>query len=319
MRIEWMAPALLLALAGCGRDEPAAWHGYVEAEPVRLAAPVGGRLAALAVERGDTVAAGQPLFRLEQDSERAAVGEAAARAEQARAQADDLASGKRPDELAVTAAGLAAAQAALKQSESDLRRQGELARAGFVSGAHLDALRARRDADAAKVTEMAAQLRAGRLAGREASRAAAQAGTAAAEAQLAQRQWTLAQKTVAAPLAARVEERYYRVGEWVPAGSPVLSLLAPGAVKARFWVPEPARARLRPGSRVNLACDGCGAPVAATVRYVAREAEFTPPLIYSKENRAKLVFLAEATPLAAADAARLPPGLPLDVTPAAAP
>ncbi|CDH43598.1 HlyD family secretion protein (fragment) [Candidatus Contendobacter odensis Run_B_J11] len=109
-----------------------------------------------------------------------------------------------------------------------------------------------------------------------------------------------------------MEDRYYQVGEWVPAGSPVLSLLSDQAIKARFYVPEPRLSQVRLGSTVTLACDQCGPPVAATVRFVAQEAEFTPPVIYSKENRARLVYRVEAWP-SAADAARLRPGQPVDV------
>ena len=91
------------------------------------------------------------------------------------------------------------------------------------------------------------------------------------------------------------------------------SLLPPGNVKARFYVPEPVLARVRPGTVVTLACDGCGAPIRATVDYVSNRAEYTPPVLYSKENRAKLVYLVEARP-AAADAVKLNPGQPVDVT-----
>jgi len=104
----------------------------------------------------------------------------------------------------------------------------------------------------------------------------------------------------------------------VAAGSPVVTLIEPSAVKLRFFVPEARLAQVTPGTRVQAACDGCPAPIAATVRYVAREAEFTPPVIYSRGSREKLVFLAEAWP-STADAARLRPGLPVDVTLAAAP
>jgi HlyD family secretion protein len=307
-----------LLLAACSENESERLLGYVEADAVRVASPVGGQLASLAVDRGDEVKAGQPLFTLEQQSEKSAVDEANAKVKQARAQSNDLDLGKRPDELAVYQADLRAAEAALRQSDSELKRQRELAKAGFVSANGIDAFAARRDADAAKVAELQAQLRSAKLAGRDAARAAAQAGATAAEAQLAQRQWTLSQKAVAAPVAARVEDSYYRVGEWVPAGAPVLSLLAPSAIKVRFYVPETRLASMKPGTAVRVGCDGCGQGIAATVRFVARDAEFTPPVIYSKENRAKLVWLVEAVP-AAKDAARLLPGQPVDVVAAGKP
>lgn len=303
---------LLLLLGACGQAGNAPLNGYIEAEPIRLAAAVSGRLVALGVKRGDSVLAGQALFRLDADNQTALASEARARLAQAHAQAADLATGKRPDELAVLAAGLAAAEANFKQAESDLQRQSRLAAAGFLSAASLDGLRARRDAARAQVAEAQAQLRAARLAARDESRKAAEAAVQASSAQVAQSQWSLAQTTVAAPAAALVEDSYYREGEWVAAGSPVLSLLAPGAIKARFWVSEAQLPLAGPGKKVLLRCDNCGAPIPATIRFLARTAEYTPPVIYSKENRAKLVWLAEAVP-SPADAMRLRPGQPVDV------
>jgi HlyD family secretion protein len=117
---------------------------------------------------------------------------------------------------------------------------------------------------------------------------AAEAEAKAAREVLAQSEWRLAQRAVAAPAAGLVHDTYYTVGDWVPAGSPVVSLLPPANVKARFYVPEPQLARLKPGMAVRIACDGCGAPVAARIDYVSNRAEFTPPVLYSKENRGKL-------------------------------
>jgi HlyD family secretion protein len=300
-----------IALPGCGQDATALL-GYVEAEPVRVSSAVAGRLTTLNVDQGDQVKTDQTLFALEQESEVAALAEAAAKLVQTRAQAADLATGKRPDELAVVEAELRAAQAKARQSAADWIRQSELARKGLASKSALDAARAQRDTDAATVNQLDAQLRAERLAGRDDARSAAVAAVAVAEAQLAQRQWTLDQKTVRSPVAARVEDRYYRIGEWVAAGSPVFSLLAPDAIKVRFWAPEPLLPAFPTGARVMLTCDGCDSPIPATVSFVASEAEFTPPVIYSKENRAKLVFLVEAK-LDAAQTVRLRPGQPVDV------
>ena len=164
--------------------------------------------------------------------------------------------------------------------------------------------------------QLQAQLRIARLGGREDTQAAAQADTRAAQAAVAQSAWRLQQKSVAAPVTARVEDTLYRPGEWVNAGAPVVTLLEPGAIKLRFFVPQARLAEVAVGRQVQVACDGCGAPITATVRHVARQAEFTPPVIYSKDNRARLVFLVEAWP-APADAAKLHPGQPVDVSLAA--
>ncbi|WP_170942924.1 HlyD family efflux transporter periplasmic adaptor subunit [Candidatus Dactylopiibacterium carminicum] len=115
-----------------------------------------------------------------------------------------------------------------------------------------------------------------------------------------------------APVAARVDDTLYRIGEWVPAGSPVVSLLAPEALKVRFFVAQAALPHYAPGTRLRVGCDGCGEPFAATVDFVANSPEFTPPVIYSQKNRARLVFLVEARP----DQAQvLRPGQPVDVRP----
>jgi HlyD family secretion protein len=105
----------------------------------------------------------------------------------------------------------------------------------------------------------------------------------------------------------------YVQGEWVNAGAPVVSVLPPANLKVKFYVPEPRVGSVKVGQRIQVSCDGCGNAIGATVSFVAPQAEFTPPVIYSRESRAKLVFLVEARP-APEDAARLHPGQPVDVT-----
>lgn len=310
------AAALAAALlAGCTAPaEPTAVTGYVEAEYVDVASPVAGRLVVLAVERGAQVASGVPLFRVEPELPALAVREAEARASAARADARDLAQGARRDELAAAAAALAAAEAAAAQAAADLARQQALAAQGFISGAGLDALRARRDTTAADVRRLAAQARSLRLGARDERQAAAAAGVDAAEAAAAQQRWRLGQTAVAAPVAGQVVDTLLRPGEWAAVGAPVVQLLAPDGLKLRFFVPQAQLARVPVGSRVQVRCDGCGAALAATVRYVAPDAEFTPPVVYSERQRQRLVFLVEARPDDGAAGAALHPGLPVDVT-----
>lgn len=303
-----MLPGLLLS--ACGDVTPQGLPGYIEAEYTRIAAPVAGRLVQLPVEKGAEVKAGTLLFVLESDSEKAALDEARARVLRSEAQVADLAKGKRRDEIAVLEAQLSAAQANFTQAQSDLKRQGELARSGFTSGANLELLQTRVRAADAQVREITAQLKVARLAARDDTRTAAKADVSAAQAQWAQSKWRLDQKAVVAPQAARVDDTLYRIGEWVPAGLPVVSLLVPGAIKVRFFVPQEKLAQFAPGQKLQIACDGCKS-FSAKVNYVAKSAEFTPPVIYSKENRAKLVFLVEAQPDAGQ---KLSPGQPVDVS-----
>ena len=304
--------AAAAALAACNEKAAPPLLGYVEIEPTRVSSPQAGRLVRLAVVRGGEVDAGAPLFALDTELEQPALAEAEARELQNRAQARDLDTGKRPAELEVLRARVAVAESARQLAERDLQRQQSLAERGFISDAGLDALRERVRTARAQLVQAQADVRAAELAGREAQRAAAAAAVRVADAQRAQAKTRIAQKDVVAPASARVEDTYYRVGEWVPAGTPVVSLLPQGAIKLRFFIPEERLMAVRAGGRVRVSCDGCGDSFLARVTWVATNAEYTPPVIYSKDNRAKLVFRAEAFPESTVS---LPPGLPVELVP----
>lgn len=304
--------ALLGALLGCGRPASNLYQGYIEGEFVQVSAPLAGRLVKLEVQRGAEVAAGAALFSLDSDSELAAVREAEARLAKAQAQAENLTKGKRSQELAVIVSQLDQARTQLSLSESQLTRSEQMRAKGFITAEALDQARTTRNRDAGRVKELEAQLQTAELAARTDEISASQAEIAASEAALAQARWRLAQKTISAPVAGTVFDTFYDAGEWVAAGAPVVSMLPPQQVKVRFYVPESALGALRVGMAATITCDGCAAPIAATVGFIAPEAEFTPPVIYSKERRSKLVFLIEAK-VAPADAARLHPGQPVDV------
>jgi HlyD family secretion protein len=307
--------ASLAALAGCDRAPPAGYPGYVEGEFVRVAAPLSGTLLELAVQRGTQVAKDAPLFTLESEQERAARAEAEARVRQAQATLANLEKARRPPEIAAARAQLAQAQASLRQSEADLVRTQKLVADKFLPPQQRDQALAARDRDRGRVAELSQQLQIANLPARSDEIAAATADVKAAGDALAQAQWRLEQKSQTAPAAGLVADTLYRAGEWVAAGAPIVSLLPPANVKLRFYVPETVVGSLRIGDAVTVRCDGCGADIPAKVRFIATQAEFTPPVIYSRENRANLVFLVEAWPDAPDPA--LHPGLPVEVALAA--
>jgi len=308
------------ALGACGSKADPAWAGYVEGEYVYVASPIAGALTTLAVRRGDEVKRGAPLFALDDQAERAAREEAAARASGAGAQAADLAKGKRDQEIAVVQAQIAQARAQAVQASAELARQEALVKQGFVSASRLDDVRAAARQARARVVELEASLRVAQLPARSDERSAAAASTDAARSALDQARWREEQKRQSAPADARVADTFYRAGEWVGAGQPVVSLLPPGATKARFFVPESELGSIAVGQPVSIHCDGCSAPVNARISFIATQAEYTPPVIYSNSQRARLVFMVEARP-DPQDAARLRPGQPIDVRrePGAAP
>jgi len=136
----------------------------------------------------------------------------------------------------------------------------------------------------------------------------------AAEAALAQARWRLAQRSVVSPVTGVVADVLARAGETLDAGAPVVSLLPPENIFIRFFVPEPSLAHVHVGDAVALLCDSCPAEMTGTVSYIAPQAEYTPPFIYSETTRSKFVFLAEARP-EPAEATLFNPGQPVTVRP----
>ena len=301
-------------LSGCDNPpSPVLYQGYVEGEYINLASAYAGQLQSLLVRRGATVTKGQPLFVLEQEGEQAARVEAEQRLKSAEARLDNLKLGRRAPEVNAIRAQLAQAQAARELSHSQLQQQEKLFAGGFISSARLVEVRAAVARDNARVAEAEAQIRAALLPlGRSAELAGALGDARAARAALAQAAWRLQQKSVSAPAVGLVHDTYFVEGEWVPAGKPVAALLPPGNLKVRLFVPETVVSTLSPGRVLQVSCDGCGPPIRAAITYISTQPEYTPPIIYSKGARAKLVFLVEARP-DSTDAAKLRPGQPVDV------
>src|SRR6478736_449685 len=117
-----------------------------------------------------------------------------------------------------------------------------------------------------------------------------------AEARVNTSQTRLARRTGFAPVNGTVQQIYFRQGEMVPAQRPVLSIMPPGNMKARFYVPETALPRIAIGDEVRVTCDNCAADLTAKIYFIATSAEYTPPVIYSLEERNKLVYLVQARP-----------------------
>lgn len=117
-----------------------------------------------------------------------------------------------------------------------------------------------------------------------------------AKANLDWSQTRLARRNAYTPSDSTVEQIYYRPGETVPGGRPVVALLPPGNLKIRFFASQAILPTIKFGDIVDVSCDGCEKGLTAKVSFIARSAEYTPPVIYSQEERAKLVFLIEARP-----------------------
>ncbi|MFV0422445.1 HlyD family secretion protein [Oleidesulfovibrio sp.] len=276
------------------------YQGYVEGEYVYISSGVGGRLESLTVARGQDVQQGALLYSLDAGQEAPAVHEAEQRVQQAKDKLQDLSKGQRPSELRAIEAQLRQAQSAYELAKDVHTRRASLFKGGTISREELDRAQTELSETAARVRQIRAELATARMGGREDAIRAAEADVQAAEAKLLQAKWLLDEKTQRAPAAAEVHDTMYRQGEWVPAGKPVVSLLPPQNIKVRFFVPEPVAGRISTGDKAEVRIDGVRGPFPMCVSYIADNAEYTPPVIYSSSQRAKLVFMLEAAPCAPA-------------------
>lgn len=225
---------LLFALSACGDNGATSFQGWIEANLIFVGPDENGRIEALNVREGDTVAKGAPLFSLEADLQKADENAAKAALENARA------AFSRAEQLVKTNAGT---QKAYDDTQAVLRE---------------------------------------------------------AEARLNSAKTRLERRTIKSPVSGVVQQVYFREGELVVAGRPIVALLPPGNVKVRFYVAQAILPRIIIGDTVAVHCDGC-APQSAKISFIAKQAEYTPPVIYSEKERSKLVFLVEALPEKPAD------------------
>jgi HlyD family secretion protein len=296
---------------------PIVWQGYADADYVRVGPVLTGRLISLAVRRGETVAAGAPLFAQDEADDIAARDAATARVQEAAARLENLKTASRETEIARARADLADQRATAARISRDLARNETLLRSGAASQQLVDQQRA--DLASANARAAAAAARLDQMlspTGRQYEIAAQMAVLEQARAALAEADWTLAQRRVSAPEGGVVNEVYAQPGETVTAGTPVVSLLPPENILVRFFIPEGALPSVRSGMRVGIGCDGCRGGLTARITYIAPAPEYTPPVIFSEESRGKLVFMIEAHP-PADEAALLHPGQPVSVRPMA--
>ncbi len=314
---------VLLVAAGGGawwwrstsRPPPIMWQGYVEADFVKVGPTQQGLLTSVAVARGDAVEAGAPLFTQDDANDRAARNQAAQMLARAERQLANLMAGGKATEIEQAEANLADAQSTLGRIAGDLARGEALLPRGSATRQSVDQLRADHRSAQARVEALQAVLRQSRgPMGRQGEIEAQRASVGASRADLDMAEWRLAQRRVVAPVSARVADVLARPGETLAAGVAVVSLLPPGNIFVRFFVPEPLFSTVHLEDPVALACDGCPADLSARVSFISPRAEYTPPLIYSESSKAKLVFVVEARP-AREQAVRLHPGQPIEVRP----
>lgn len=285
---------LAMVIPSLGEVPTSQYAGYVEADYVYAAPNSGGVIDAFAVVEGQTVQRGAVLFTLTHAQQDALLAGAQARVAAADATAKNLATGSRSAEVDVIRASLNKAQTDLVLAQTNLARSEKLDALGLTPKAKLDQDRATLASAQAQVDQLSAQLTVAELPARSGQQLAAEANLLAAQADVDKAKSDLADRTVVAPQDGVVDRLFYGRGEMVGAGMPVVSLLPAGALKIKFYVDEAARPGFVLGDELAVSCDGCATGITAHVSRFAADPQFTPPVIYSRDERSRLVFLVEA-------------------------
>ena len=273
MMMKCISILLLLLLSACGKSDDSAWLGYGEGDNAFIAAPQPGWVSSLRVERGSYVHRGDLLFTLDDTAQIATRDQAVASLETAKA-------------------SLAQEEANLAYAQRQLRRQMGLARANAGTPTNLDLAKSNYEQSAARIAQLKSQI--------EQTNASLSGAT-----------YSLTQRNIVAQTEGRVQDIYFRPGEYVPASTPVVSILPPKNIYVRFFVPETEFSKVHIGQKVRVTCDGCK-PMTAEISFIAQQEEFTPPVIFSQDSRTKLVFKLEAR---VPGGMKLNPGQPVQVRP----
>ncbi|MGB8817397.1 MAG: HlyD family efflux transporter periplasmic adaptor subunit [Rhizobiaceae bacterium] len=309
MSILCSLPIVANLIAGCAPVLPVA-VGFVEGEHVLLAPVEVTTVSQILIRRGQSVEAGEPLAKLESQDAEIAVAAAKAQLAQARSQLADLRQGRRPEELAVLEAARNAAAVQLAEAQRASLRVQSLSRRGITTTADSDQASTQLDVAKAQLAQAEASLSVAKLPARDNAILAGEHQVEAAGAALSQAEWRLSKRVITAPAKGTVSDLILTTGDTAGPSAPVMALLPDGAVKLKLYFPQAELPRLKPGTELAIHCDNCPDDLKATVSFVSSEPEFTPPVIYSLENRQKLVFLVEA--LEAGGRSKLMPGQIVD-------
>ena len=299
-----LVAALVLWRLFGGAQRTAYLSGYIVSDNIDLSAPVSGTIASVSVTDGQRVVSGQAMFSIEPATLRAEGEQAAANIRASQTQISTAEANLRQAE-----ANVAANQATADRARADLARLESVKRDDSAAVANTDLDHARAALREANANVAAARKTAD---ARRAEIAQARAQTQQAVGGQHSVQIQVGQLSPLAPAAGRIEQVYYQAGEWVSANQPILSLIPDKKVKVRFFVPEAQVSRYRPGQTVHFSCDGCAKGLSARIGYVSPDPEFTPPVIFSRDSRDRLVFMVEAYP---ANPDKLNPGQPVEVEP----
>ncbi len=289
-----IASVILLGLIGCNQHDVRSFQGYVEGENIYLAAPYQGKLVQKLVSRGQRVKQGDLLFVLDPYPEQLTVQQNQAIVQENISTLSDLQKPKRPPEIDAILDQIEQAEANLTLAALRVKRFEQLYQHHAIELDRVDEIKSTQRADYGLKAQYQANLALARLGARDDQLAAQEAKVAEAKAQLSLAEWQLAQKKIVAPADGIIFDTYYQQGEYVAAARPVATLLPDSQIRIEFFVPVTMLARIHLRKPIQFICDGCQQASDADITYISSEAEFVPPLVYSRENEDNLVFRIKA-------------------------
>lgn len=302
---------ILVLLPSCSSENEESVLGYVEGEYIYVAPSTAGILKTLNVDRGDLVEAGAKLFALDPLQLNSSLEVARLKMAAAESTLKDLSKGARPEEITVLLKQQEELRLVLENEKKEYDRVQQLIKDGVISASDFDARETSWQVAQERLKEIEAQLAVANLGAREDQLSVAQRQVLIAEQGVKQAEKLLQESAPSAVVAGSVEDVFYRPGEFVKAGSPVVCLLPPENIKIRFFIPEKMVSKVQLGGMVRVLLSGRKEGISSRITFISRAAEFTPPVIYSLESRKKLVFMIEATPEESVQMLR--PGLPVNV------
>ncbi len=302
--------ACFVGLVSCGDSERGGFQGYILGEYVQVSAPVSGQLFQVDAVKGAWVEEGVQLFQLDPCPAKYKLDQYAGLLEQAQFNLENAKKGWRVEEVAVVQHAKAATQAMQVFAGQELARSIELFKTQVVTEQNLDLNRALDHALKEVVAVLGSLQQMASLGGRPDELAALGSAVKALQAQVEEARWRLEEKAQKAPVAGLVHDVYYRRGERVAEGKPVVSLLPPGEVRVRFYVPQKEVPGL--AMRQGVEVFSGEAKLEAKITFISTQAEYAPPVIFSTEHSEKLVFMAEAS-FSPEVAKGLHPGQPVEV------
>ena len=258
-------------------DADKVYTGTIEARDAAIGSLMGGRVAEVLVEEGDSVRAGDVIVRFERYTVDPMLKEQQSRVAEARAILERVMAGPRREEVE-------RARIQWEQAERERKRQENLLAQKVTSQANYD----RAAADAAALQQQYEELRRG---SRSEDRAEAQARVTAEEGRLATLNTQLAEMEVRAPANGIIQTMDLRPGDLIPANQPVAHLLETDEIWVRVFVPETQLGHVTVGQKLDVHIDTFpDRAFPAHVTSVSERAEYTPRNVQTAEQREDQVF-----------------------------